>query len=131
MVRHPSVPHFWHTGSPVAMRSFIHINGCRPFSDVELMRSVWQRYDPLATDGDTGNASSARVFTFLISAFKRLATSRPTPPYLASLRRCTMWVYLRATLNQTFIATTAWTASRRYGGDAVCATVSNVGHWDD
>lgn len=41
------------------------------------MRSVWQRYDALATDGDTGNASGARVFTLLISALKRLVTSRP------------------------------------------------------
>jgi hypothetical protein len=41
------------------------------------MRSVWQRYDALATDGDTSSASSARVFTLLISALKRLVTSRP------------------------------------------------------
>ena len=116
MVRHPpylisgTLAHDGHT----ILYSY---NGCRPFSDVELMRSVWPRYDALATDGDTGDASSARIFTFLISAFKRLATSRPTPPYLASLRRCTMRVYLRAILNQIFTATTAWTASRRYGGD--------------
>jgi len=42
------------------------------------MRSVWQRYDALATDGDTCSASSARVFTLLISALKCLVTSRPT-----------------------------------------------------
>ena len=41
------------------------------------MRSVWQRYDAVATDGDAGNTSSARVFTLLISALKRLVTSRP------------------------------------------------------
>jgi hypothetical protein len=45
------------------------------------MRSVWQRYDTLATDSDTSSASStssARVFTLLISALKCLVTSRPT-----------------------------------------------------
>ena len=31
-----------------------------------------------ATDGDTGSASSARVFILLISALKRLVTSCPT-----------------------------------------------------
>jgi hypothetical protein len=36
----------------------------------------WQRYDPLATDGDTGSASSPRVSTLLIPAFS-LVTSRP------------------------------------------------------
>ena len=36
---------------------------------------VWQRYDAVATDGDTGNTSSARAFTLLISALKRLVTS--------------------------------------------------------
>ncbi|KAF8500785.1 hypothetical protein F5888DRAFT_1793216 [Russula emetica] len=41
-------------------------------SDAEFMRSVWQRYDALATDGETGNASSARVFTLLISTLSRL-----------------------------------------------------------
>ncbi len=41
------------------------------------MRSVWQRYDALATDSDTSSASSARVFSLLISALKRLVTSRP------------------------------------------------------
>ena len=41
------------------------------------MCGVWLRYNALATDGDTGSASSARVFTILISALKRLVTSRP------------------------------------------------------
>jgi hypothetical protein len=35
-------------------------------------------------------------------------------PCSASLRRCSLWVHLRATLNHTFIATTGWTASRRW-----------------
>ena len=35
-------------------------------------------------------------------------TTRPIP-----LRRCMEWAYLRATLNRTFTATTAWTASHR------------------
>jgi hypothetical protein len=42
------------------------------------MRSVWQRYDALDADGDTGSAGSARVFTHLISALQRLVTSRPS-----------------------------------------------------
>ena len=117
---------FWHTGSPVTMQPSIRINACRPFSDVELMCSVWQRYDALATDGGTGDASSARVFTFLIFALKRLAT----PPYSASLRRCTMWVYIRATRDRIFIATTAWTASRRYDNDS-CECDGVGRRWDD
>jgi hypothetical protein len=31
------------------------------------MHGVWQRYDALAANGDTGSASSARVFTLFIS----------------------------------------------------------------
>jgi hypothetical protein len=42
------------------------------------MRSVWQRYDALATDGDASSGSCPRVFTLLISALKRLVTSRPS-----------------------------------------------------
>jgi hypothetical protein len=72
----PSIP-LWHTGLLVTTRSSIRINTCRLCSDAEFMRSVWQRYDALATDGDTSSASSARVFTLLISALKRLVTSRP------------------------------------------------------
>ncbi|KAI0268956.1 hypothetical protein BGY98DRAFT_1101365 [Russula aff. rugulosa BPL654] len=45
-------------------------------SDAEFMHSAWQRYDALATDGDT-SPSIARPFTLLISALKRLVTSRP------------------------------------------------------
>ena len=71
-VRLPSIPHFWHTGLLVHA-----ILPCRLCSDAEFIRSVWQRYDALATDGDTSSASSARVFTLLISALKRLVTSRP------------------------------------------------------
>jgi hypothetical protein len=40
------------------------------------MPNVWQGYDALATDGDASSAFSACVFT-LISALKRLVTSRP------------------------------------------------------
>ena len=45
-------------------------------SDAEFMCNVWQRYDALASDGDTGSASSARVFTVLIFPLKHLVTSR-------------------------------------------------------
>ena len=44
------------------------------------MRSVWQRYDALAIEVESGSASSARVFTLFISALKRLprlVTSSP------------------------------------------------------
>jgi hypothetical protein len=50
---------------------------CRLCSDGEFMHGVWQCYDASAADGDTGSASSAHVFTLLISALKRLVTSRP------------------------------------------------------
>ncbi|KAH9169937.1 hypothetical protein EDB89DRAFT_1853941 [Lactarius sanguifluus] len=46
-------------------------------SDVEFMRGVWQNYDASAGDIDTGGSGNARVFTYLISALKRLVTSRP------------------------------------------------------
>ena len=91
------------------------------------MRSVRQCYDALATGGDTSSASSAHVLTLLISAHN-LFTSRPACS--ASLRRCTEWEHLRATLNRTFIATTAWTASRGDGGDG-CQRDSFERRWDD
>jgi hypothetical protein len=71
----------------------------------------------------TGSASSVRFFAFLISAFKCLVTSRPCS---TSLRRCTVWVFLRATLNCTFMATTAWTALRRMLATTASAIVSSV-----
>jgi hypothetical protein len=58
------IPHFWRIG--LLIRILIRI--C----------SVWQRYGTLATNVDTGSISSTRVFIILISAFKRLVTSRPT-----------------------------------------------------
>ena len=58
----------------------MHINACRLRRDAELMRSVWQRYDALATDSDTGNGSNARVSNLLISALKPLVISRPILP---------------------------------------------------
>ena len=42
------------------------------------MRSIWQRYDALATDGDNGSASGARVFTLFVATLHRLVTSRPS-----------------------------------------------------
>ena len=64
-VSFPSIPHFCHTGSLVTTRPSIRMYACRFCSDV------------LATCGDTGSSSSARVFALLISAVKHLATSRP------------------------------------------------------
>jgi hypothetical protein len=66
--------------------------------------------DALATRGDTGS-SSARVFALLISALKHLVTSRLN--LLGVSAQMHGWVYLRATLNRTVIATTA---SRRWWG---------------
>jgi hypothetical protein len=66
------------SGLLVTTGSSIRINPYRLCSDAEFMRSVWQRYDALATDGDTSSASSTRVFTFVISALKRLVISHPT-----------------------------------------------------
>jgi len=44
------------------------------------MRSVWQCYDGLVTDGDTGSTSSARVFGLFMSSefLKHLLTLRAT-----------------------------------------------------
>ncbi|KAI0264318.1 hypothetical protein BGY98DRAFT_616944 [Russula aff. rugulosa BPL654] len=61
-------------------------------SDIELMCSVRQRYDALATGGGASSASSAHVLTLLISAHKNLVTSRPACS--ASLRGCTEWELL-------------------------------------
>ena len=37
-----------------------------------------QRYDALATDGDTGSASGTRVSTLFVATLQRLVTSRPS-----------------------------------------------------
>jgi hypothetical protein len=42
------------------------------------MRGIWQRYDALISEGDTGSASGARVFTLFVSTLQRLVTSRPS-----------------------------------------------------
>jgi hypothetical protein len=73
------------------------------------MRSVWRGYDALATDGDIGSAYTVLVLT-LISTLKRLM-SLPARRLCAG---CTVSVYLQATLNHTFMATTSWTTSRRW-----------------
>jgi len=41
------------------------------------MRSIGQRYDTLATDGDTGSASGTRVFTLFVPTFQCPVTSHP------------------------------------------------------
>ncbi len=46
--------------------------------DGEFVRSIWQCYHVLATDGDTGSASGARVFTLCVATLQRLVTSRPS-----------------------------------------------------
>ncbi|KAH9955063.1 hypothetical protein BC827DRAFT_1271999 [Russula dissimulans] len=47
-------------------------------SSADFMRSIRQRYDALATDGDANSASGPRIFTILISALKRPITLRPS-----------------------------------------------------
>ena len=90
------------------------------------MRSVWQRYGALATDGDTSSASSARVFR--PSSYHPQA---PGPGHLTShpARRICVdalcGVYLRATLYRTGITTTAQAASRRWMATPASTTVSN------
>jgi hypothetical protein len=73
------LPSILHSGTPAYcyQRSSIRIYMCRLCSNAEFMRSVRQRYNALATDGDTSSTPSARVFTLLISALKRLVTLCP------------------------------------------------------
>ena len=56
----------------------LHTHVCRLCGDAEYLRSLWQRYDAVVTDSDTGAASGARVFTLFISTLQRLVTSRPS-----------------------------------------------------
>src|SRR6266581_3219867 len=83
---------------------------CRLCGDAEFMRSIWQRYDALATDGDTGSASGARVFTHFVATLQRLVTSRPSV-VTRRLCKCKAWVCPRATLCRVRIVTVS-TASR-------------------
>jgi hypothetical protein len=89
------------------------------------MRSVWHRFDALATDGDTGSASSTRVFTLLISALKRL-TFRPAQRLCADAR-------CGCTCGRLSIAP-SWPARlgqrRGYGGDG-CQHDGVGRRWDD
>ena len=50
---------------------------CRLCSDPQFIRSVWQCYDALATEGDTSSASSACIITLLISTGPQARTSLP------------------------------------------------------
>jgi hypothetical protein len=62
----------------VTIRSSIRIiYACRLCSDVEIMCSIRQRYDALATSRDAGSASSAHVLTLLISAHKNRSPHVP------------------------------------------------------
>ena len=63
---------------------------CKPRGDVEFMHRVWQPFDALAIDSDTGSASSACGLTLLISALERLV-----PTWLGiSAQIHGVWVYL-------------------------------------
>ena len=46
--------------------------------DAEFMRSIWQCYDALATDGDTSSTSGACVFMPFVATLQHLITSRPS-----------------------------------------------------
>lgn len=72
---HARVRHFLIPSSTQAHSCALHT--CSLCSDAEFMRRIWQSYDASVGDVDTGGSSSARVFTLLISALKRLVTSRP------------------------------------------------------
>ena len=75
-----------------------------------------QCYDAFEIDSGTSGASNARAFNFLISACS------------ASLCGYTGWVYLRAPLNRTFIATKL--IQRRgdaCGGDGSMTASSTIG----
>ncbi|KAI0281238.1 hypothetical protein BGY98DRAFT_226427 [Russula aff. rugulosa BPL654] len=63
----------------------------------------------------TGSASSVRFFTFLISAFKCLVTSRPCS---TSLRRCRSWTALRrmlATTASAIVSSVVWMIGTKGG----------------
>ncbi|KAH9955066.1 hypothetical protein BC827DRAFT_1272005 [Russula dissimulans] len=47
-------------------------------SDADFMWNIQQRYNALATRGDSSSASRVRIFTILISALKHLVASRPS-----------------------------------------------------
>jgi hypothetical protein len=64
--------------SPTSRLSAVLTHTCSLCSDAEFMRSVWQRYDATVADSDTSSAGGAPIFMHLISALKRLVTSRPS-----------------------------------------------------
>jgi hypothetical protein len=47
--------------------SSVHVYAFQDLGDAEYMRSIWQRYDALATVGFTSNTSGAVVFTLFVS----------------------------------------------------------------
>ncbi|KAI0266915.1 hypothetical protein BGY98DRAFT_1102363 [Russula aff. rugulosa BPL654] len=97
-------------------------------SDVELMCSVRQRYDALATGGGASSASSAHVLTLLISAHKNLVTSRPACS--ASLRGCTEWELL-ASDSQSHLHSHHSLDSVTGDGGGGCQRDSFERRWDD
>ena len=72
-----SIPQFWHIGLLVTTRSSTRI---------QVMHADFVAM--LSSCRVTGSASSARIFIFLISAFKRLVTSRPTLLEVCADARC-------------------------------------------
>ena len=46
--------------------------------NAEFMRSIWRRYDALATDGDSSRASGPRISILFVATLRRLMTSCPS-----------------------------------------------------
>jgi hypothetical protein len=115
-VRLSSIPHFWHTGLLLTTQSSIRIYMCRLCSDAPMpssravSASVTMPWQPtVAPAAPLAHASSPPSYP------PSGSWSTHVPPCSASLRRCIVWVYLRATLNRTFIAT--------HSSDSVVETV--------
>jgi len=53
----------------------VHVYAFQDLGDAKFMRSIWQRHDALAADGNTSSTSGAGVFTLFVSTLQRLVTS--------------------------------------------------------
>jgi hypothetical protein len=49
--------------------SSVHVDAFQALGNAEFMRSIWQRYDALAADGDINSTSGTGVFTFFVSVY--------------------------------------------------------------
>jgi hypothetical protein len=83
--------------SLIIQRLSTHVTRIQALRGRRTMRSTWQCYDTLATNGDSdaGSTSGARVFTLFASTLQPLVTSCPLLLGVSSQMR--PWVYPRAT----------------------------------